>query len=322
MNEQTAGLQQKTEQFRRMQVPVEAVYAGQRLDQVLSDAEATLSRTAANRLIKEGRVCVNGKEIRKPAFLVNDGDLVSALLPVPVPCEVKPAEIPLDILYEDADVLIVNKAKGMVVHPAAGHRDDTLVNAVLAHCGDSLSGIGGVIRPGIVHRIDKDTTGALIVCKNDRAHLALSAQLKAHSLEREYVALVHGRFREEEGSVRGAIARSKTDRKKMTVDEVRGKEAVTHYRVLQTFPQDEISYIACRLETGRTHQIRVHMTHIGHPLLGDSVYAPKRKSRFKGLAGQCLHARVLGFTHPVSGERIRVEAPLPPYFVALLGELL
>ncbi|MBR5970213.1 MAG: RluA family pseudouridine synthase [Lachnospiraceae bacterium] len=322
MFEQETALRQETGKHRRISLQADAALAGKRLDQLLSEADASLSRTAANRVIKEGGVEVNGRRVTKPSLTVAEGDVITAEVPEVVAYEAKPVEIPLDILYEDEEVLVVNKPKGMVVHPAAGHREDTLVNAVLAHCGETLSGIGGVLRPGIVHRIDKDTTGALVVCKNDRAHASLAAQLKAHSIEREYVALVHGHFRETEGSVRGAIARSKNDRKKMTVDALRGKEAVTHYTVLRYFPKDDITYLACRLETGRTHQIRVHMTHLGHPLLGDTVYAPKRKSRFKGLEGQCLHARTLGFTHPVTGERLRLEAPLPPYFVELLENLM
>lgn len=238
-------------------------------------------------------------------------------LPEAVEPEIAPENIPLDILYEDEDVLVVNKPKGMVVHPAPGHYSGTLVNALMYHCRDSLSGINGVLRPGIVHRIDRDTTGSLIVCKNDAAHLSIAGQLKEHSILRRYRAVVHGAMREEEGTVNLPIGRHPTDRKKMAAGVRNGKEAVTHYRVLERF--SNYTYIECRLETGRTHQIRVHMDRIGHPLLGDPVYGG-RKSPFT-LQGQTLHAMVLGFSHPRTGERIETVAPLPEYFSHLLDIL-
>lgn len=294
-----------------------------RLDQALSLHVKEMSRSAVTRHIKENGVFVNGALVKKPGSTVAEGDLVEGEIAPPVPVEISAKDIPLDILYEDADVLVINKPKGMVVHPAAGHYDDTLVNAILYHCGDSLSGIGGVMRPGIVHRIDKDTTGALLVCKNDKAHRALSAQLKAHTIGRTYVAIVYGLVRDDGGTIEGYIGRSTKDRKRMAVveSEKRGKHAVTHYRVLARYQKMRLTYIACRLETGRTHQIRVHMSSAGHPLLGDAVYAPKRKSPFADLEGQCLHAKTLSFIHPESGEEIRIEAPLPPYFTALLDKM-
>lgn len=226
-----------------------------------------------------------------------------------------PENIPLDILYEDDDLLVVNKPKGMVVHPAAGHSSGTLVNAVLYHCRGNLSGINGVLRPGIVHRIDMDTTGALVICKSDFAHQSLAEQLSVHSITRKYRAIVHGNLKEDEGTVRGAIGRHPTDRKKMAINERNGKPAVTHYRVLERF--GNYTYIECQLETGRTHQIRVHMASIGHPLLGDAVYGPK-KCPVKNLQGQTLHAMVLGFIHPRTGAYMEFEAPIPEYFSNLL----
>ena len=229
--------------------------------------------------------------------------------------DIEPEDIPLDILYEDSDVLVVNKPKDMVVHPAAGHYSHTLVNAVLYHCRGQLSGINGVLRPGIVHRIDMDTTGALVICKSDFAHQSLAEQLSVHSITRKYRAIVHGNLKEDEGTVRGAIGRHPTDRKKMAINERNGKPAVTHYRVLERF--GNYTYIECQLETGRTHQIRVHMASIGHPLLGDAVYGPK-KCPVKNLQGQTLHAMVLGFIHPRTGAYMEFEAPLPEYFSNLL----
>lgn len=231
--------------------------------------------------------------------------------------DIRPEDIPLDILYEDEHLLVVNKPKGMVVHPAAGHTEGTLVNAVMAHCGDNLSGINGVLRPGIVHRIDKDTTGALVICKEDAVHRDLAEQLKEHSIKRRYRAIVQGNLKEDEGTIEGPIGRHPTDRKKMAINYKNGKDAVTHYKVLERFGQ--YTYIECRLETGRTHQIRVHMTSIGHPLLGDTVYGSS-KNPFH-LQGQTLHAMILGFRHPVTGEYIEFEAPLPDYFLKLLEKL-
>ena len=237
------------------------------------------------------------------------------LLPEPEELNVEPENIPLDILYEDDDLLVVNKPKGMVVHPAAGHSSGTLVNAVLYHCRGNLSGINGVLRPGIVHRIDMDTTGALVICKSDFAHQSLAEQLSVHSITRKYRAIVHGNLKEDEGTVRGAIGRHPTDRKKMAINERNGKPAVTHYRVLERF--GNYTYIECQLETGRTHQIRVHMASIGHPLHGDAVYGPK-KCPVKNLQGQTLHAMVLGFIHPRTGAYMEFEAPIPEYFSNLL----
>ena len=237
------------------------------------------------------------------------------LLPEPEELNVEPENIPLDILYEDDDLLVVNKPKGMVVHPAAGHSSGTLVNAVLYHCRRNLSGINGVLRPGLVHRIDMDTTGALVICKSDFAHQSLAEQLSVHSITRKYRAIVHGNLKEDEGTVRGAIGRHPTDRKKMAINERNGKPAVTHYRVLERF--GNYTYIECQLETGRTHQIRVHMASIGHPLLGDAVYGPK-KCPVKNLQGQTLHAMVLGFIHPRTGAYMEFEAPIPEYFSNLL----
>lgn len=284
----------------------------ERIDKCISMLIDSLSRSYIQKLIKEDAVSVNGKPV-KGSYRVKAEDEVSFFLPKAVEPDITAQPIPLDILYEDQDVIVVNKPKGMVVHPAAGHYCDTLVNALLYHCGTELSGINGVMRPGIVHRIDRDTTGSLIVCKNDRAHNCIAAQLKEHSITRKYRAICHGVLKEDEGTVDKPIGRHPTDRKKMAVNE-RGKRAVTHYRVLQRFAG--YTYIECELETGRTHQIRVHMASIGHPLLGDAVYS-NVKSPYK-LEGQTLHAQVLGFRHPATGEYIEVSAPLPDYFKHLL----
>ena len=240
----------------------------------------------------------------------------SILLPEPVDDTAAPEEIPLDIVYEDNDLLVVNKPKGMVVHPAAGNRTGTLVNALLAHCGDSLSGINGVIRPGIVHRIDKDTSGLLIVAKNDAAHRSLATQIKAHSFTREYQAVVYGKLRQDDGTIDAPIGRSTADRKKMAVTEKNSRSAVTHYHVLARY--DGFTHVALRLETGRTHQIRVHMAWLGHPVAGDPVYGPKKV--IASLGGQCLHAGKIGFEHPRTGEWMEFESPLPPYFTKFLTE--
>jgi 23S rRNA pseudouridine1911/1915/1917 synthase len=290
---------------------------GKRLDKYLSDLETGHSRSYLKALISEGQVLVNQKLILKGSAIVHECDVVSLEIPAPEMPDIRPENIPLDILYEDSDVLIVNKPKDMVVHPAAGHYSGTLVNAVMYHCGKDLSGINGVMRPGIVHRIDNDTTGSVIICKNDKAHNSIALQLKEHSIKRIYHAIVYGIIEEDEGTIEGAIGRHKTDRLKMAIDNVNGKKAITHYKVLKRFPQDKMTYIACQLETGRTHQIRVHMAFKGHPLLGDDIYASGRKSHFK-LKGQCLHAMILGFIHPSSGEYIETVAPLPEYFQHLL----
>ena len=288
-----------------------------RIDRYLSGQMEGYSRSFIQKLLKDGKVSVSGKPV-KASYKVQPGERVEALISEPENPEILPENIPLDILYEDEDVLIVNKPKGMVVHPSAGHYSHTLVNAVMYHCRGQLSGINGVLRPGIVHRIDMDTTGALVVCKNDASHQALAEQLAVHSITRKYRALVHGNIREDEGTVTGAIGRHPTDRKKMAVNEKNGKPAVTHYRVLERF--GAYTYIECELETGRTHQIRVHMASIGHPLVGDTVYGPK-KCPFPKLQGQTLHAMVLGFRHPRTGEYLEVTAPLPQYFEKLLAEL-
>ncbi|MCR5664894.1 MAG: RluA family pseudouridine synthase [Oscillospiraceae bacterium] len=290
--------------------------SGDRIDALLPRHSELLSRSAAQRLIEEGRVFVNGRPAKKNDR-VGAGDLVEALIPAPADIPLVPQDIPLDVVYEDGELIVVNKPRGLVVHPAPGHPDGTLVNALLWHCGDSLSGVGGEKRPGIVHRIDRDTSGLLVAAKNDAAHRALALQLADHSLFREYEAVVRGAMREDGGVVRLPIGRSPTDRKRMAVNVKNGREAVTHWQVLERYRG--YTRLLCRLETGRTHQIRVHMAAIGHPLLGDGVYGAP--SPDKGLEGQCLHARRLHLTHPVSGERLAFEAPLPPYFTEVLSRL-
>lgn len=289
--------------------------AGTRLDAFLA-GKMEKTRSSVQKLIEEENVRLNGTPAAKNARL-REGDRVEATEPPPEVLDVKPQNIPLDIVYEDQDLLVVNKPKGMVVHPAAGNPDGTLVNALLFHCGDSLSGINGVIRPGIVHRIDKDTSGLLIVAKNDRAHQSLAEQIAVHSFTRIYNAVVYGIVKEEEGTVSAPIGRHPTDRKRMAVLSSGGREAVTHYRVLERFPG--FTLVECRLETGRTHQIRVHMAHIGHPVAGDPVYGPKKC--ITELQGQCLHARVIGFIHPATGEYLEFDSGLPPYFERFLEKL-
>ena len=285
-----------------------------RADAVLAAALDGLTRSAAQRWLEEGRVTRDGRPLKKNAKL-EPGDELLITPPQPRPVNLVPQDIPLDVAYEDDDVIVVNKPAGMVVHPAPGHPDGTLVNALLYHCKNSLSGINGELRPGIVHRIDRDTSGLIIAAKNDRAHLALAAQLQDHSLYRLYHAVAVGAFREDGGTVDAPIGRHKTDRKRMAVTPV-GREAVTHWQVVDV--QNGLTHLTCRLETGRTHQIRVHLAHIGHPLLGDTVYGAKKP--VPGLAGQCLHAAQLTFTHPSTGERITVEAPLPDWFNAVLNK--
>lgn len=292
---------------------VSVTQAGERLDKTLSLLYPELSRSFFQKLIKEEHVLVNAVP-RKANYCVGEGDLLSVTIPKAQEIEILPENIPLDILYEDEDVLIVNKPKGMVVHPSAGHYSGTLVNAIMYHCKDSLSGINGKVRPGIVHRIDMDTTGSLIVCKNDYAHVKIAEQIKAHSVKRRYLGIVKGVVKQDAGSITGAIGRHPTERKKMAVNARNGRPAVTHYRVLQRFSSH--TYMEFELETGRTHQIRVHMASIGHPLLGDSVYG-NGKSPWK-LQGQTLHAAVIGFYHPSTGKYLEVEAPLPEYFELLL----
>ena len=287
-----------------------------RLDKYLAEQFPEQTRSYLQKLIKEGQVLVNGKTV-KSGYQLSKGDEVSVTIPEPKELDVEPQKMNLDIVYEDEDVILINKPKGMVVHPAPGHTTDTLVNGLLYHCKDNLSGINGVARPGIVHRIDRDTTGILIVCKNDMSHNSIAAQLKEHSINRRYRALVHGNLKEDTGTVEGPIGRHPVDRKKMAINERNGKPAVTHYTVLERF--GNYTLIECKLETGRTHQIRVHMTSIGHPLVGDEVYGPA-KCPFK-LQGQCLHAMVLGFVHPRTGEYMEFSADLPEYFEDLLMKL-
>ncbi len=289
---------------------------GSRLDKAVAERIPELSRSAVQALCKSGNVLMNGRPQDKNAS-VKAGDEILVQAPDPQPMDATGEDIPLEIVYEDDDLLVVNKPKGMVVHPAAGNYTGTLVNALLYHCGGSLSGIGGVIRPGIVHRIDKDTSGLLIVAKNDTAHQALSEQIKAHTFTREYAAVVHGHFKEQAFTVNAPVGRSQTDRKKMCVTDHNSRHAVTHVEVLEELPG--FSYIKCRLETGRTHQIRVHMAYLGHPVAGDRVYGPRKSP--VDTQGQCLHARTIGFRHPVTGEWMDFTSQLPPYFEALLQKL-
>ncbi len=304
-------------------VTVDPAHAGRRLDAYLAEA-FDLSRSAAERLLLEGQIALIGGEANKK-YKLKGGEIITLTLPDPIPAEAQPEDIPLDIIYEDADIVVVNKPTGMVVHPAAGNETGTLVNALLYHCRGSLSGVGGVERPGIVHRIDKDTAGLLVVAKNDAAHLSLSAQLKLHDVSRVYRAIAIGNFKEDEGTVNAPIGRHPVDRKRMAIlrREGEGREAITHYRVLARFGQ--MTYIECRLETGRTHQIRVHMASLGHPLLGDPVYGgngTKFEARHRALIhGQCLFAGELTLTHPRIGERMTFRAPLPTDFEHLLAIL-
>ena len=291
-------------------------HEGERLDCFLASAYSDLSRSGLQRLIKDGSARVNQKATKAGARLCT-GDCVEITIPGPEEPNIEAENIPIDVLYEDDDVIVVNKPKGMVVHPAAGHYSGTLVNALLYHCRGSLSGINGVLRPGIVHRIDQNTTGSLIACKNDHAHQVIAEQLKEHTITRRYRAIVHGRLTED-GTIRTTIGRHPQRRKEMAINVPGGKDAVTHYHVLETF--DSFTYIECRLETGRTHQIRVHMKSIGHPILGDDVYGPS-KCPFSGLQGQTLHAMTLGFFHPTTGEYLEFTAPLPAYFEDLLRKL-
>ena len=293
---------------------VEAEQEGERLDKFLSIIYPEFSRAFFQKLIKSKQVSVN-ETPQKASYCVKIDYIVTVAIPDAVETTIEPENIPLDILYEDDDVLIVNKPKGMVVHPSAGHYTGTLVNAIMYHCKDTLSGINGEIRPGIVHRIDMDTTGSLIVCKNDEAHVNIAQQIKEHSVNRIYVGIVCGNVKEDSGTVEGAIGRHPIERKKMAINEKNGKPAITHYKVLERFKN--YTYMQFKLETGRTHQIRVHMASIGHPLLGDTLYSSGR-SPFKHLQGQCLHAKTIGFIHPKTGEYMEYSAPLPEYFEKLL----
>lgn len=290
--------------------------AGLRMDVALSKLLPELTRSAAQRLLEEGRVTCGGRTVKKNEK-TEEGQLLEVDLPEPEPVEIVPQDIPLDVRFEDDDVIVLNKPKGLVVHPAAGHWDGTLVNALLYHCAGSLSGINGQLRPGIVHRIDKDTSGLLIVAKNDFAHQALAAQLADHTLARTYECIVCGGIREEEGTVDAPIGRHPTDRKRMAVTEKNSRHAVTHYQVIARYRG--YTHVRCRLETGRTHQIRVHMAYKGHPILGDTVYGHKKAEL--GLDSQCLHARELTFLHPRTGKPVTVACELPDYFQAVLDKL-
>lgn len=290
--------------------------AGLRLDKFLSEQQIGLTRSLAEKYITEGCVKLAEKPLSK-SYRVEAGDVLTAEIPEPKALDVLPEAIPLDIVYEDSDLLVVNKPKGMVVHPAPGNYTGTLVNALLAYCGDTLSGINGVIRPGIVHRIDKDTSGLLIVAKNDFAHKHLAEQIKVHSFTRIYEAVVHGNLKEDSGTVDEPIGRHPVDRKKMAVTEKNSRNAVTHYHVLLRY--QGFTYVRLKLETGRTHQIRVHMAYLGHPVAGDPVYGPKKP--VPGLQGQCLHARVIGFVHPRTGQYMEFTSDLPAYFTEFLGKL-
>ncbi|WP_207717326.1 RluA family pseudouridine synthase [Anaerosporobacter faecicola] len=304
-----------------MTFTVDEATKGIRIDKYLAQAceekDITISRSYLQTLIKEQAVWVNGKVV-KANYKVCVKDQVVCTIPQPKKLEIEPEDIPLDILYEDNDIIVINKGKGMVVHPAAGHYSGTIVNALLYHCRDNLSGINGVLRPGIVHRIDMNTTGVIVVCKNDKAHTFIAEQLKVHSITRKYEAIVYNTFSTMEGMVEGPIGRHPIDRKKMCINHKNGKDAITHYRVIENLGKG-FAHVECQLETGRTHQIRVHMASISHPLLGDDVYGPA-KSKYK-LQGQALHARVLGFIHPTTKAYVEFEAPLPDYFVELLEKL-
>ena len=294
-------------------IEVSLEYEGERLDKCLSLIYPNQSRSFFQKLIKDNKVFINRKS-QKASYKVSYEDVIEIEIPETEEASIEPENIPLDIIYEDDDVILVNKPKGMVVHPSIGHYSGTLVNAILYHCKDSLSGINGVIRPGIVHRIDMDTTGSLIVCKNDKAHIDIAEQIKEHTVNRIYLGIVHGNLKDEEGTIEGNIGRHPQQRKKMAII-ANGKPAITHYKVLKRY--SGYTYVQFKLETGRTHQIRVHMSSIGHPLLGDNLYCTQ-KSSFKNLQGQCLHAKTIGFVHPSSHEYVEFEAELPEYFKNLL----
>lgn len=288
--------------------------SGQRIDKYIAEKQE-LSRVAVQRLIEEENILVNGKPT-KPSYIVQTGDKVTIQMPEVKETDLKPQELPLDIVYEDEDIIVVNKAKGMVVHPAVGNPDGTLVNAIMAHCKGNLSGIGGELRPGIVHRLDKDTSGLLIIAKNDKAHLAMSEQIQNREVKKTYLALVKGAVPENEATIKMPIGRSAKDRKKMAVTS-KGKEAITHFKVLERF--EKYTYLEVNIETGRTHQIRVHMAEIGHPVVGDMIYS-NGKNEFN-IEGQMLHAHRLEFKHPITGKAMCLEAPLPKYFASILLNL-
>ena len=296
-------------------VVVEENTQKKRIDSYIVDKNINLSRTAIKRLLDEGKILVNGKK-QKPSYKPEVGDIITIEIMKPKEVELKPQDIPIDIIYEDKDIIVVNKPKGMVVHPANGNPDGTLVNAILAKCKDSLSGIGGEIRPGIVHRLDKDTSGLLIIAKNDQAHINMSKQIQDRKVIKKYIALVKGVIGENTATIDMPIARSTKDRKKMAVDP-KGKEAITHYKVLQRY--DKYTLLEIKIDTGRTHQIRVHMAYIGHPVVGDMQYS-NGKNEF-GIEGQMLHSKYLEFDHPITGKRLKLEAPLPEYFEQVLNEL-
>lgn len=295
---------------------IESGTFGKRLDVFLAEVLGDFTRSRIQKLIARGCITVNGDIVRSN-YKLREGDIVEVEVPEAKETQIQAEDIPLDIVYEDEHMLVVNKPQGMVVHPAAGNYDGTLVNALMAHCGHNLSGINGEIRPGILHRIDKDTSGLLLVAKNDRAHLGLSEQIKEHSLTREYLALVHGNIKEDSGTINAPIGRDEKDRKKMTITQKNSKDAVTHFFVLERF--DKYTFIRCRLETGRTHQIRVHMSKKGHPIVGDPVYGVK-KEEFK-LNGQLLHAHMIGYKHPITGEYMEFSRPVPEYFEEVLEKL-
>ena len=295
---------------------IEPEYNGQRIDKFLSETLPEYSRSFIQKVVKDGGVLVDEKCV-KSNYKLSTGQILKLNVPELVEPDIVPEDIPLDILYEDDDIIVVNKPKGMVVHPAAGHYTGTLVNALMYHCRDNLSGINGVTRPGIVHRIDMNTTGVLVACKNDAAHIFLSEQLAVHSITRKYNAIVHNSFKDNSGTVDAPIGRHQIDRKKMAIDYKNGRNAVTHYSVISNY--GKYAHIECQLETGRTHQIRVHMSSIGHPLLGDDVYG-SGKSPYR-LEGQTLHARVLGFVHPSTRKYMEFEAPLPDYFKEIIVDL-
>lgn len=301
---------------------VSAEEEGQRLDKYLSEQLSDWSRSALQKNIRDGNVLVNGKHV-KNGYKTISGDEIQLFVQAPQEPDIVAENIPLDILYEDEDIIVINKPKQMVVHPAPGHLSGTLVNALMFHCKDSLSGINGLMRPGIVHRIDQDTTGVIVACKNDQAHRKIAEQLKEHSITRAYHAIILHNLKEEKGTISGTIGRHPIDRKKMAINVKNGKEAVTHYQRLNELNR-QLNYIECRLETGRTHQIRIHMSSIGHPILGDTIYGPAKLSKAIcpwNLNGQTLHAKILGFIHPGTNQYIEFDAPLPQYFAQILNEL-
>ena len=297
------------------EIEVKKEETGKRLDSYIASKKEEITRTTAQRLIEEGNVLVNNKK-QKVSYKVLEGDLIQIEPEEIKDIEIKPQEIPIEVIYEDKDIIVVNKPKGMVVHPANGNPDGTLVNAIMAICKDSLSGIGGELRPGIVHRLDKDTSGLLIIAKNDKAHVNMSEQIKNHQVKKTYIALVRGAVKENEATINMPIGRSTSDRKKMAVNK-NGKEAITHIKVLKRY--DRYTLLEVNIETGRTHQIRVHLSHIGYPIIGDYTYS-NGKNEF-GVVGQCLHAKKLEFKHPITNKEMKLEAPLPQYFEKIINEL-